>query len=122
VGHVYIDATFSGPSGSVTVRRALVDTGATLTVIPPKLLEQVGGKPLYRQPVHIAGGKTIEADIASLLVSINGRAGPAHVVVLEGQDVVAIGVETLEVLGLRVDPTAKPPRLEPTRPFTLLAL
>ena len=68
------------------------------------------------------GGRVVARDIAAAIANILGRTAAILVAIVPGQEVVAVGVEALENLGLRVDPTAKPPRLEPSRPFTLLAM
>ena len=76
MGHLHTDMTVRGSKSAVELKNVLIDTGATYTVLPEKVLEGVG-----------AWG--------------------------EGAQTV-IGVETLESIGLKLDPTTG--KLEFTRP------
>jgi len=42
MGHLYIDMTIRGNKATVELKSVLVDTGATYTVLPEKILEEVG--------------------------------------------------------------------------------
>jgi predicted aspartyl protease len=66
--------------------RALVDTGATLTVIPGQLAGELGVKPHAQARVETGAGEIVPVLIPDMI------------------DRVLIGVTTLEALGLEVDP------------------
>jgi len=113
MGHVSLDITIRGPRGSRIIKNLLVDTGATYTVLPRQELGSVGA-PAYRKArVELGDGRTRMADIYLISVKALHREGPAIAVTFKGAKPV-IGVQTLESLGLRVDPNKR--RLEPTRP------
>lgn len=118
MGHVYADVTFTGPKGAETVGQALVDTGATRSMIPADMARCLGLRPAWKQRMLTADGRETEAGIALTRVAIDGRSDVVQVAILAGAKAVLVGVETLEILGLRVDPSARPPRIEATRDFT----
>jgi predicted aspartyl protease len=116
VGHVYVEA-------DVSARRServhmLVDTGATFTMIPPSLARRLGAPVLPRRlRIVLADGSTRRVQACSLFVRIGKRSGPTVALLLPGGDAL-LGVETLETLGLRVDPRTG--RIEPSRPHGAL--
>ncbi len=59
---------------------ALVDTGASYTVVPSALLSRLGVRPARRWPFELADGREIERDIGYTMVRINGESGPTIVV------------------------------------------
>jgi predicted aspartyl protease len=107
----------------VAARRAataefLVDTGATHTIIPPLLARKVGAPVLpQRFEVSLADGRKRRLRACSLGVTVAGRTGPTIALLLPGSEAL-LGVETLEALGLRVNPEKR--RLEPSRSHTAL--
>ena len=113
MGHVYINATIRGKRQKKA--RFLVDTGATHSLISPKMAKEAGlvvGP--VKDTVRLANGKTIRIPLASVLVKIDGREAGATFWI-GPCDEPLIGVETLEALGMAVDPRSG--RLKPTRPY-----
>jgi clan AA aspartic protease len=100
---VYVDVDVIGGKG-VGRFRALVDTGATYTVVPRRVAEELGitstGK---RVKVVTAKGKAVpEEGIAVIRLMGEGR---TNVVLISDEiEQLLIGVTTLESFGLRVDP------------------
>lgn len=114
MGHIYIDAELQGAKGTKTVR-ALVDTGATYTVIPPELADDIGVvKTPWVDKVRLADGRTIEAERIGAHIQILDRATTVWVLVMDTQEAL-IGADTLESLGFKVDPTTG--KIEPTKSF-----
>ena len=91
---------------------ALADTGATLTVVPGTVLQQLGIQRLRRVSLVLADGRRIERDAGDALIGFNGDAVPARVIFGEPDDPVRLGLTVLEQLGLAVDPVQR--RLVPT--------
>ena len=91
----------------------LVDTGATLSLIPPALADRLG---IRKQVIVLADGRRIEAEVGVVMVEIGDRKA-ASTVVIADCDEPLLGVESLETLGLAVDPTTG--SLKPTRSFTV---
>ncbi len=98
--------------------RALVDTGATFTVIPAGIARKIGLKPLAPIKVQLADGSTGRMRSATAMIRVNGRRSPATVLISPSGEVL-LGAETLEVLGLSVDPKRR--RLKVAHPFAIKA-
>lgn len=114
MGHFYIDVELQGAKGTKAVR-ALVDTGATYTVISPELADEIGVvKTPWVDKVRLADGRTIEAERIGARIQILDRATAVWVLVMDTPEVL-IGADTLESLGFKVDPTTG--KIEPTRSF-----
>ena len=118
VGHVMVTVTLRGLKGERRVENVLVDTGATWTVIPPEVAEDIG---VIEFPWEIeaktADGRTKRARAVGLEIQIGEHRAPTLAVVLEGSAVL-VGVRTLEDLGLKVNPVEG--KLEPTRPLGVI--
>ncbi len=116
VGHIVVRARLSARR-SPTVD-FLVDTGATHSIVPPALARKVGAPTLpQRFEVSLADGRRRRLKACSMSVSVGGRTGPTIALLLPGSDPL-LGVETLEALGLKVNPERR--RLEPSRAQTAL--
>ena len=95
VGNLFTDA------GSTV--SALVDTGATNSMIPSSLLNELGIEPVESRFARVADGGRVELQTAWARFSAQGRNAVARVAFgPEGQFL--IGATTLEDLGLVVDP------------------
>ena len=104
MGHVWVRARIGDSDRrSIAEVDALVDTGATLTVVPRRLAEELGLGITGRVTAMTADGK-IELEKARVWVELEGREDVVPAVVSDIMDRVLIGVTTLEVLGLQVDP------------------
>ncbi len=82
---------------------ALVDTGATLTVLPRKVADALRLMPKAKSKAMTAGGP-IMIELSDAEVEIGGKTGVVRVAISDTVDRVLIGVTTLETLGLTVDP------------------
>jgi len=95
----------------------LVDTGATYSVIPPRLARALGIKrPRRSVRVRLADGRRIRLGADLAIVQIDGREAPTTILVGKVDEPI-LGVEALEALGLVVDPRKK--RLSPSRPYAV---
>jgi len=91
-------------AGKAITTKALVDTGATLTVVPRRIAEELQLPVIGRRRVATAKG-TAELDECVGVVEVMGRKAYVHMLVSNDVDIVLIGATTLETLGLEVDPT-----------------
>jgi histidinol-phosphate aminotransferase len=91
---------------------ALVDTGATYTVVPSVLLQRLEVKPLRRSPFILADGRRVEKAVGQTWVRVNGQAAVRLVVFGDEGEEPLIGADTLEGLLLMADPVGR--RLLPT--------
>ncbi len=85
----------------------LVDTGATYTAIPERILEEIGIERIGKVRIEFANGEIEERDIGNVLIEVEGirRANP--VIFAKEKDASVLGLITLESCGLTVDPVSK---------------
>jgi predicted aspartyl protease len=114
MGHLYTNMTVKGSKGAVEFKNVLVDTGATYTVLSEEILEKVGAwGPMPRVEVELGNTKKVKAKAYGVAIKIKDIEAPSIAITFKGAQTV-IGVETLESLGLKLDPTTG--ELEFTRP------
>jgi clan AA aspartic protease len=114
MGHLHQQVELSGDR-SVTVSM-LVDTGATFSVIPIDLARAAGITRLRRRlGVRLADGRRVKLNAGTAFFRIHDREAPATILVGDVAEPI-LGVETLEALGLAVDPRRR--RLTPSRYYT----
>jgi clan AA aspartic protease len=103
--HIWVDAKLVNPlTGQDEKVSALIDTGATFTVVPYEICKKLGLKIVGKKRVETAKGYT-ELDESFLLLEVSGRSGVTPVLISKELKDVLIGVITLEALGLTVDPS-----------------
>jgi clan AA aspartic protease len=104
MGLVWVDAVIRNPfTGKAITAKALVDTDATLTVVPRRVAEELQLPVIGRRRAATAKGLT-ELDECLGVVEIMGRKAYTHILVSDDVDVVLLGAVTLETLGFEVDP------------------
>jgi predicted aspartyl protease len=92
----------------------LVDTGATLLVVPRSLADRLGLVPTRTQPVVIAGGRRETWPVAEVRLLLDGgEVTTPCFIAPDGPPL--LGAVALESLFLAVDPVAK--RLVPVEGF-----
>ena len=103
MGHVYQDVTVTAQSERDI--SMFVDTGATFSVLPDALANELGVHRLgktYR--IELADGSPIEMDVGTVILKVLGRSAPSTVLIGNVPEPI-LGVEALEALGLTVDPS-----------------
>jgi len=114
MGHTYVELTVFTSKGEYKERGVMVDTGATYTILPQDILEKIGAFKLpTKVPLELGDGRTIEAETFAASAKIADREGPIIIASFENAKPL-IGVQTLESLGLKVNPVTG--ELEETRP------
>jgi len=104
MGLVWVEVEVRNPdTGGHAAAKALVDTGATLTVVPRSIAEELQLPIIGRRRVMTAKGTT-ELDECVGVVEVMGRKAYTHILVSDDIEIVLIGATTLETLGLEVDP------------------
>ena len=86
---------------------AMVDTGASYTIVPARLLKELGVSPIDKVVLVMADGRPIECDIGEALATVNGRRIPTLVVFGDDNARALLGAYTLEGLRLAVDPAQR---------------
>ena len=102
MGHVFLKALFRGKD-VLKVDRMLVDTGASFTVMPLELAEKYLIETPFEVDLKLGDGRVVKARVFVAEAEIENRRGPLRIMAFEGATPV-IGVDTLETLGLKVDP------------------
>lgn len=108
MGLFHVKARLTGPTGQTEEVELLVDTGATLSVLPLALAERLDLKSTRSQRVVIAGGQRDVWPIAEARLSLNGdEITTPCFIAPEGPAL--LGAVALESLFLAVDPVGLVP-------------
>ena len=83
---------------------ALVDTGATYTMLPSSLLRDLGITPIETRTFILADGQSIQRDIGEAVVQIGDRPLTTLVVFADDEAMPLLGAFTLEGFSLAPDP------------------
>lgn len=117
MGHIYSDFEIIGQKSRRKLKRIIVDTAATYTVVDAKILKEVGVSPIPgRIKIELGNGKKVFGKAFAGSMRIEKHKGPSIFITFPMAKNV-IGVESLEKLGLSVN--LKKRRLEKTRPAGL---
>jgi predicted aspartyl protease len=116
MGQFRVTARLTGPTGRSEQTELLVDTGATLVVLPRSLADrlEVAGRRL--QPVIVAGGTKAAWPVGEVRLDIEAREVTTPCFIAPDGPAL-LGAVALESLFLAVDPVAK--CLVPTEGFVL---
>jgi len=105
LGHIEVDVGVGSLSGERLVRvRALVDTGATFTVIPEGIAKELGLSATGERVRVLTAKGYDELDLAHAVLEIDGKRRIMPVLISKHIDRVLVGVLTLEAMQLRVNP------------------
>jgi clan AA aspartic protease len=96
---------------------ALVDTGASYTIVPTTMLARLGVEPIDRIRLALADGRPVDYELGQAVATVNGRSIPTLVLFGEDGARPLLGAYTLEGLRLAVDP--REGRLVPGRDYHL---
>ena len=112
MGIVFIEGTVTGPTGRATLE-FLVDSGATYTLLPYDTWRSIGLAP--KRPVRftLADGTMIERQVSECYIELSQGDGHTPVILGEPGDEALLGVITLEILGLVLNPFTR--TLQPMR-------
>jgi clan AA aspartic protease len=103
MGETISEIRIDGPRGSKTVR-AVVDTGATNTVIDEGLAKELGITAARGDEVVLADGSVDKVGVSSARVEIQGIVQTVPIYIYKET---LIGLTTLEAAGFRVNPVTQ---------------
>lgn len=105
MGHVNVQLTIGNPNNPTLAStvEALVDTGATLSVVSRALADQLQLRVTGQRTARTATGN-VAMDWSSAVLQIDGKSDLNPIVISETLDRALVGVVTLEILELAVDP------------------
>jgi aspartyl protease family protein len=114
MGLFHVKGRLTGPTGRAEEVQFLVDTGATLSVVPRSLAEKLELKSTRSQSVVIAGGQRDVWPVAEARLALNGDEVTTPCFIAPDGPAL-LGAVALESLFLAVDPVGK--RLIPVDGF-----
>lgn len=115
MGSFRVPLQISNPNnGHTETVNALVDTGATFSMIPASMLKRMGVQPIARAPFVIASREVIEYETGEAALAAEGRRRTCPVI-FGPENHYVMGATALEFMLLAVDP--KNERLVPGEAF-----
>lgn len=85
----------------------IVDTGAIYTVIPRSVAERLQLKEVDKRRFKTASGEVVEYPVSEAYITIEGKGVTFLVAMANEKTPILLGVTTLELLGLQVDPVTR---------------
>jgi len=82
----------------------IADTGAIYSVIPQSMAEKLQLKVMDKRKFKIASGDIVEYPVSEAYVTVEGKGVTSLVALGSEKTPILLGVTTLELLGLQVDP------------------
>ena len=114
MGHFQVPARLTGPTGIIQETELLVDTGASLVVLPRSFADRLDLEVKRYQRVSLAGGAEEMWPVAEVRIAVGNEEVPTLCFIApDGPPL--LGVLALESLFLAVDPVNR--RLVPTQAF-----
>jgi len=113
VGVTYIEGVVTGPTGNQAAVRFLVDSGATYTLVPHNDWQTIGLSPKRLVTFTLADGTSVERKVSECHIALPQGEGHTPVILGERGDEALLGVVTLEILGLILNPFTR--ELQPMR-------
>jgi len=86
---------------------ALVDSGATYTLVPASILERLGVVPHGSRRFVLADGSRVERGFGSTWMRFNGKEDISPVVFWDEDTQPVLGAVTLEIFSLGIDPVSR---------------
>lgn len=108
-----IEGLVVGPAGQQVEVLFLVDSGATYTILPEKVWKAIGLTPKRRVTFTLADGTAVERDVSECFIKLSQGESHTPVILGEPGDEALLGVVTLEILGLILNPFTR--ELQPMR-------
>lgn len=107
MGKVVVPIVLSAPTASSRSERleALVDAGATLSMMPAPVLRRLRIRPTDRIAVQLADGRIAHRSVGEAKLKLNGQTVTSRVMFGKPHDATVVGLVVLESLGLTVDPS-----------------
>jgi clan AA aspartic protease len=107
----YIEGTVTGPTGEQATVEFLLDSGATYTLLPLSVWQEIGLAPQRSIRCRLADGTAMERKVSECHISIPQGARSTPVLLGEAEDQALLGAVTLEELGLILNPYTR--KLQP---------
>ena len=104
MGITYVEAEAVGPTGKREAVRLLVDSGATYSRLPEPVWRAIQLEPTREMSFSLADGTQVVRRISGCWLSLERGEDHTPVILGEPGDEALLGVITLEILGLVLNP------------------
>jgi clan AA aspartic protease len=104
MGLTFIEGVVTGATGKSRTVKFLVDSGASYSLVPLDVWQEIGLEPKKKATFTLADGTTIERNISECHIALAGEEGHSPVILGQPGDDALLGLITLENLGLVLDP------------------
>ena len=104
MGLTFVEGTVQGPTGKKSTAQFLVDSGAMYTLLSPDHWKAIELAPKREMNFALADGTVVKRSMSECVISL--AQGEAHTPVILGEegDESLLGIVTLEILGLMLNP------------------
>jgi predicted aspartyl protease len=106
MGMTYAEVRLMGPRGATSLP-LVVDTDSLLTWVSRERLEAIGIRPKGVRKIRTIDGSEVDRETGEALIEVMGERATRVVVLAEPGDAEVLGVDSLEALGLEVDPATR---------------
>ena len=113
MGLTYVDGIARGANGEERALRFMVDSGAKYTLLPQEVWQALELSSTRTLTFVLADGSTIDRGIAECYLIFPHGQAHSPVILGEATDEALLGVVTLEILGLVLNPFSR--TLQPMR-------
>jgi predicted aspartyl protease len=113
MGVTYIEGIVTGAGGQRATVQFLVDSGATYTLLPHADWQAIGLTPKRVVSFTLADGTAVQRAVSECHIALPQGDGHTPVILGEPGDEALLGVVTLEILGLVLNPFTR--ALQPMR-------
>jgi len=104
MGNIFVEGVVTGPTGKQATVRLLVDSGAIYTLLPDEVWRAIELQPKRQMDFVLADGTTIARPVSEAHIALAQGDGTSPVILGEPGDEALLGVVTLEVMGLVLNP------------------
>jgi len=113
MGLTFVEGMVTGPTGKQRSVRLLVDSGAMYSLLGHEHWKSIELTPQRVMEFTLADGSVIKRGVSECLLTLSQGQGHTPVILGEEGDESLLGMVTLEILGLKLDPFRR--TLEPMR-------
>jgi clan AA aspartic protease len=107
MGITFVEGVVTGPEGQQATVRFLVDSGAIYTLLPDTVWQAIGLAASRTQTFTLADGTGVEREVSECHIRLPQGEGHTPVILGRPGDAALLGIVTLEMLGLVLNPLTR---------------
>ena len=104
MGITYLEGQVRGPAGRQETVRFLIDSGATYSLLPLPVWQAIELEPKREMSFTLADGTILKRQVGECYMALPQGEGHTPVILGEENDEALLGVVTLEIFGLVLNP------------------